>query len=150
MNGLETLLSMLDEFRDITRTVNLKTDEYDVLIARPSKWGNPYTHIKDRNTLAKHVVKSREEAIQSYRKWILDQPELLRSLHELKGKRLGCFCKKSPCHGDVLVELINLKTQFRITETTSLIKLYRQIYLSDDSNGKSGNSSTQQSYPVLP
>ena len=27
-------------------------------------------------------------------------------LSELKGKRLGCWCKPAPCHGDVLVELI--------------------------------------------
>lgn len=27
-------------------------------------------------------------------------------LLELKGKRLGCWCKPAPCHGDVLVELI--------------------------------------------
>jgi len=31
----------------------------------------------------------------------------MASLHELKGKRLGCFCKPKLCHGDVLVELIN-------------------------------------------
>jgi hypothetical protein len=37
----------------------------------------------------------------------------MNSLHELKGKTLGCWCKKKSsdaCHGDVLVELIKLYT----------------------------------------
>ena len=37
---------------------------------------------------------------------ILNRPELLDALHELKGKRLGCYCKPAACHGDVLVELV--------------------------------------------
>lgn len=32
---------------------------------------------------------------------------LMKSLPELKGKTLGCWCKPYPCHGDVLVELLN-------------------------------------------
>ena len=77
-----------------TIVVNLKMDSYDVLISRPSKWGNPFTHIKDKNTLAKFVVKTRKEAIESYRNWIEngDGKHLLKDLHELKGKRIGCWC----------------------------------------------------------
>lgn len=30
---------------------------------------------------------------------------LLKDLHELKGKTLGCFCKPLSCHGDILVRL---------------------------------------------
>lgn len=31
----------------------------------------------------------------------------MRSLHELDGKILGCFCKPDKCHGDVLIKLLN-------------------------------------------
>ncbi len=41
-----------------------------------------------------------------YEKWIRDQPELLASLSELKGRTLGCWCSPKPCHGDVLVKLV--------------------------------------------
>ena len=58
-------------------------------------------------TKADFVVSSRDEAIESYREWIVKQPQLLKDLHELKGKTLGCFCKPKSCHGDVLVELVN-------------------------------------------
>lgn len=51
----------------MTKTVHCKKEPYDIYIGRPSKWGNPFTHIVDRNTLASHVVASREEAVEAYR-----------------------------------------------------------------------------------
>jgi hypothetical protein len=32
----------------------------------------------------------------------------LGRLHELKGKKLGCWCKPQACHGDILTKLIEL------------------------------------------
>ena len=29
----------------------------------------------------------------------------------MKGKNLGCWCNPEPCHGDVLLELIDLYTK---------------------------------------
>ena len=98
---------MLPEFEDDTRVVHCNKEPYDIYIGRPSIWGNPYTHIKDRNTKAQFIVKSREEAIQKYREWIQDQPELMNQLESLRGKKLGCWCKPKSCHGDVLIELLN-------------------------------------------
>jgi len=57
------------------------------------------------NTKAQFKVETREEAIEAYREWIMNQPHLLADLHELKGKTLCCFCKPKSCHGDVLAEL---------------------------------------------
>jgi hypothetical protein len=79
-----------------TTVVHHRKQPYDVYIGRPSKWGNPFEGGKDG---------SREQVIQKYREWILTQPDLLNSLGELQGKRLGCWCKPKACHGDVLVEL---------------------------------------------
>lgn len=79
---------------------------YDVYIGRGSVWGNPFSHME--NTKAEFKVATREEAVEKYREWIITQPQLLRRLPELKGKVLGCFCKPKVCHGDVLVELIEL------------------------------------------
>lgn len=90
-----------------TRVVHCRKEKYDVYIGRPEKWGNPFTHIKDKRTRAEFIVDTREEAISKYREWILQQPELLKDLHELKDKVLGCWCKPQSCHGDVLIELIN-------------------------------------------
>jgi hypothetical protein len=79
-----------------TTTVDMRVSDYDIRIDRASKWGNPF-HISDAGT--------REEVIQQYREWIMEQPQLLKELHHLKGKRLGCWCSPNSCHGDVLVEL---------------------------------------------
>lgn len=87
------------------KVVHCKKESYDVYIGRPSKWGNPFSHLKV--SAAEYRVSSREEAIESYREWILTQPELLEDLPELKGKILGCWCKPLACHGDILVELAN-------------------------------------------
>jgi hypothetical protein len=88
------------------KIVHCKKDVYDVYIGRPSKWGNPYSHLDD--TLAEFKVKSRKEAIQKYRLWITkgSGKYLLNDLHELKGKVLGCWCHPKSCHGDVLIDLI--------------------------------------------
>lgn len=93
----------------MTKVVNKYKNSYDVLIGRPSKWGNPFTHIKNKQTLAKHIVNSREESIEAYRKWITEGEgkHLLNDLCELKDKTIACYCKPKSCHGDILVELVN-------------------------------------------
>ncbi len=86
-----------------TRVVHCKRSTYDVYIGRPSDWGNPFSH--KPGTLAKFKVATREEAVEAYRKWILNKPELLARLDELRGKVLACWCKPLACHGDILAEL---------------------------------------------
>jgi hypothetical protein len=76
-------------------------EPHDVYIGRPSKWGNPFYLGIDGD---------RKAVIDKYREWIEKQPALMESLEELRGKRLGCYCAPQPCHGDVLVELLNKKT----------------------------------------
>ena len=72
---------------------------FDVYIGRPSKWGNPFII---------GVHGSREEVVGLYRNWILNIDELLEDLPELIGKRLGCHCSPKACHGNILVELVNI------------------------------------------
>lgn len=84
------------------RVVHLKREPYDVLIARPSKWGNLFTFRPSK--LAQFVVATREEAIESYEAWLLDRPDLLAALPELAGKTLGCWCAPKACHGHVLLD----------------------------------------------
>jgi hypothetical protein len=79
-----------------TVAVNKRTADFDVYIGRGSKWGNPFK-------IGEHG--SRADVIEKYEEWIKSQPHLLSSLHEIRGKRLGCFCKPLACHGDVLAHL---------------------------------------------
>ena len=79
------------------KVVHCKKEPHDVYIGRPSKWGNPFSIGLDGN---------REEVILKYEAYIRARPDLLKALPELKGKTLGCWCSPHPCHGDVLVKLI--------------------------------------------
>jgi hypothetical protein len=113
--------SLTDLFGDDTELVNIaketsggsiqqrveqwsvKSDRH-VYIGRGSPWGNPFSHLPD--TAAEWLVSTREEAIEKYRQYILSRPDLLERLKELKGKRLGCWCKPKSCHGEILLELL--------------------------------------------
>lgn len=79
-----------------TRVVHCKRERYDVYIGRPSIWGNPFVMRRESD---------RERVIAEYLEWVQEQPELMSRLHELRGKRLGCFCSPKLCHGHVLAEL---------------------------------------------
>ena len=79
-----------------TRVVHWKKEPYDIYIGRQSIWGNPFKIGPDG---------TRDEVIEKYRVWVKQQPMIMHSLKELKGKTLGCWCKPHACHGDVLVEL---------------------------------------------
>jgi len=90
----------------VAKVVHCRHEQYDVYIGRPSKWGNPFSHLA--KTLAKFRVESREVAVEKYREWIMGNPYgLLNDLHELKDKTLGCWCAPQACHGDILKELAN-------------------------------------------
>lgn len=80
-----------------TKVVHCKKEKFDVYIGRPSIWGNPFKIGVDGN---------RKEVIAKYKDYVYHNPYLISSLHELKGKILGCYCKPLACHGDILVELL--------------------------------------------
>ena len=88
----------------MSKVVNCREEPYDVYIGRPSKWGNPFSH--QVGTAARFRVDTRDEAIYQYGRWIRKQPELMAALSELKGKVLGCWCAPLPCHGSVLLKLL--------------------------------------------
>ena len=84
---------------NVTTVVNLRKEPYDIYIGRGSKWGNPFK-ITFNTT--------RNEVIDMYCLYLYEDrnKHLLDSLHELRGKVLGCYCKPYACHGDVLVRAL--------------------------------------------
>lgn len=86
-------------------------------IYRPNILSNPYTHIKDRKTLASHVVSTREEAIERYDHYFdvmySGNKEFRAVVDEIyekykKGEDiyLECYCNPLPCHGDIIASKI--------------------------------------------
>jgi hypothetical protein len=82
------------------RVVHCKREAYDVYVGRGrgSRWGNPFKSPDDG---------TREEVIAKYEQRLMNQPELIAALPELRGKVLGCWCAPKPCHADVLLRLAN-------------------------------------------
>lgn len=77
-----------------------------VYVGRPSKWGNPFSHLP--NTRASHRVADRDAAVACYRKWAMGYSSYIASVKkELKGKDLVCWCAPKACHADVLLEIAN-------------------------------------------
>jgi hypothetical protein len=73
-----------------------------VFIGRPSKWGNPFSHLE--YSKAQHQVVSREAAVLFYEQRLLQEAELMNSLGELKDRILVCYCHPKACHGHVLAK----------------------------------------------
>ena len=76
---------------------NHKIPEDSIYIGRPSKWGNPYRGGIDG---------TRKEVIEMYENYVRNS-NIINDLHELYGKDLVCSSVPLPCHGDVLIKLIN-------------------------------------------
>jgi hypothetical protein len=45
--------------------------------------------------------------LDKYAQHVRESPDLWDSLMELDGKVLGCWCHPNPCHGNVLIQLLN-------------------------------------------
>jgi hypothetical protein len=68
---------------------------------KASSFANPFKIGKDG---------TRDEVITKYRDYMIDllvkSPKLVEELLSMRGKDLGCWCAPEPCHGDILLELI--------------------------------------------
>lgn len=97
-----------------------------IVVARPSKWGNPSTVAGAiEHGFAATEEDARKLAVERYRDWILglerDDNDIYRAgqhqydrrwvrehLPDLTGKTLACWCPPgAPCHADVLLAIVN-------------------------------------------
>lgn len=89
-------------------------------VSRPNILSNPFTHIKDKKTLAKRVVKDRETAIKLYEKYFDKMVEKENSSFKKEFDRmydafvnneviyLACYCSLSEsCHSDLIIKRLN-------------------------------------------
>lgn len=94
-----------------------KPTQNDVYIGRGSVLGNPFTHLDLNGTKAQVKCETREEAIDSYEKYLRSKisekdqavcDELNRIyLQSKKGEvNLVCFCTPKTCHGDIIKKVV--------------------------------------------
>lgn len=85
-----------------------------IVVARPSKWGNPWIVDPTRatNPPSNQYRATAQECVDLYRDWLrwASPPDL--DLEDLRGRDLACWCKPGdPCHADVLLELANAPSE---------------------------------------
>lgn len=90
------------------KVVNIATQKCDVYIGRstpnPTIFANPFKSGRDG---------TRSEVIEKFRVYLnelLKDPKNVDALMALKGKTIGCHCKPLSCHGDVIVEEIERRS----------------------------------------
>jgi hypothetical protein len=85
-----------------------------VRVARPGKWGNPFTVAE---------AGSPTVAVMAFQNLLAPKPPNVVALymseadivHHLRGKNLACWCAlDAPCHADVLLEIANRPTCERV------------------------------------
>ena len=115
----------------LSRVKGWRKPEGAVVVARPSKWGNPF-YVRDTSVLFQtgdsaavfwcdrpDVERARTFCVAAYRSWVngtypglVALENRLATLHaslgRLAGEDLACWCPlDQPCHADVLLEVAN-------------------------------------------
>ena len=91
----------------LRRTKGWRKPPGAVVVARPSRWGNPYA------IGASHEGRTltREETVELFRAALLDGRlgfDVTDVRATLRGRDLACWCPLDvPCHADVLLEVAN-------------------------------------------
>lgn len=85
-------------------------------VHRPFPFGNPYTHIKNKETKALIKVSSREEAIRLYEPYFDKMVQfdenfknewnrLIDAYYNFDTVYIGCYCKlNESCHSDIIIK----------------------------------------------
>jgi ribA/ribD-fused uncharacterized protein len=111
----EFLAQETPEYNGPTTVVNIDDNsDYDVYIGRAVQgfdgyFGNPIVQ-GEKCCVCGEKHFDNESIVTCYRKrfdyLIEEDEEFAERISQLKGKRLGCFCKPRHCHGDVIAEYL--------------------------------------------
>lgn len=82
----------------VVRVVNGSAPAGSVAIGRGTRWGNPFIVGEDGD---RAVVIAK---FHHYAQWRLEREP--QWLEPLRGIDLACYCAPKPCHGNVIVELL--------------------------------------------
>ncbi|MEO8684552.1 MAG: DUF4326 domain-containing protein [Devosia sp.] len=87
-------------------------------VARPGKWGNPFTIAEVMAELSVDHDAAQAEAVARYGRWVAGTlesalspgapPDIAVIKAALAGRNLACWCKAgTPCHAELLIDLAN-------------------------------------------
>ena len=89
-----------------TTVVNIYREPCDVYIGRAGHGRNGYFGNPFKLPFGLDSPETRAGVVEQFREYFLGRiekdPEYRQAVEGLRGRRLGCFCKPKPCHGDVI------------------------------------------------
>lgn len=105
----------------VSRRKGWRKPDNTVVVARPSKWGNPFaigSHVEirvnrpgdgQRVRVDRFDIADTSTAVALFRAVLPTDPRRLEAIRaQLAGKNLACWCPlDQPCHADVLLEIAN-------------------------------------------
>lgn len=131
-NGISYLFSNKYEYMaQIKRYCTLKEEhngDNAFRVHRGYIFGNPYTHIKDKQTKALIKVKSREEAIERYKRYfekcLEEIPEFKEEFEKMvdacmnyEEVWIGCYCNMNEsCHADYIIKRLRQECTKRMVK----------------------------------
>lgn len=101
----------------LRRTKGWRKPEGAIVVARPTKWGNPFRVGASRGDRLPPLTAA--QAVRLFERWLttpvahpvhgVNRAQILNNLHQLRGHDLACWCPLAgqPCHADVLLALAN-------------------------------------------
>lgn len=97
----------------LRRTAGWRKPAGAVVVARPSRWGNPW-RVDASGGAAGRTAPTRAAAVAAFRHMIeggervAGYPSIEQIRAQLAGRDLACWCPlDQPCHADVLLEIAN-------------------------------------------
>ena len=105
----------------LSRAAGSRLPENAVNVARPGRFGNPFTVKAAIEAFGADAESAHRMAVAAHRKWLLhldpgendsyqagryDRRWVSEHISDLRGKDLACWCKPGEsCHADLLLEL---------------------------------------------
>lgn len=95
----------MSERIQLRRSAGWRKPDGVVVVARPTRWGNPFRFGGDSGV-------DRAEAVRRFGAWLEATPEgqalAKAAQRELRGRDLACWCPvDGPCHADFLLQVAN-------------------------------------------
>ena len=103
------------------------------LLLPDSKWRNPFPI---------DCINNREVVVRKFERFIRNNSELLKDIHHLKGKNLGCWCYPKLCHGKVIQTLLQQQLQ-PSEQSVNMLKLISSIIYDEGHVNELTNSSAE-------